>query len=260
MLLVIDVGNTNTVIGLYDGERLLADWRIETRPGRTADENRLLLRQFLAAEQGELQAVHGAIIACVVPPAQDALERAIVSTFAVQPLLVGPGIRTGMPILMDNPKEVGADRIVNAVAAWEREHAACIVVDFGTATTFDVISPAGEYLGGAICPGLVISADALYRHAAKLPRVQLERPRRVVGKGTVESMQVGLIYGYAALVDGLVERMRAELKFPLRVYATGGQAIIVAEACRHIDVVDDTLTLEGLRLLYAMNAGPGQTP
>jgi type III pantothenate kinase len=253
MLLVIDVGNTNTVVGLYEGEKLLGDWRIETRGGRTSDEHGILIRQLLATCDPPVTAVEAAIIACVVPPAQASVERAIRKTFALEPLVVGPGIRTGMPILTDNPREVGADRIVNAVAAWHQEHGACIVVDFGTATTFDVISPAGEYLGGAICPGVVISADALYSRAAKLPRVQLERPRRVVGKGTVESMQSGLIFGYVGLVEGIVERMKAELKFPVKVYATGGQALIVADSCRYIDVIDGQLTLEGLRLLYEMN-------
>lgn len=253
MLLVIDVGNTNTVIGMYQGERLLADWRIETRPGRTSDEHGMLLRQLISVRNLSPDLVDAAILACVVPPAQGAMERAIRQTFRIEPLVVGPGVRTGMPILMDNPKEVGADRIVNAVAAWHLEHGGCIVVDFGTATTFDVISPAGEYLGGAICPGLVISANALYHAAAKLPRVPLDKPKRVVGKGTVESMQAGMVYGYVGLVDGLVERMRVELDFPLRVYATGGQALIVAEECRHIDVISPTLTLEGLRILYDMN-------
>jgi type III pantothenate kinase len=253
MLLVIDVGNTNTVIGMFEGERLLADWRIETRPGRTSDEHGMLLRQLISARNLSPDLVTAGVLACVVPPAQSAVERAMRQTFRVEPLVVGPGVRTGMPILMENPREVGADRIVNALAAWHREHAGCIVVDFGTATTFDVISAAGEYLGGVICPGLVISANALYHAAAKLPRVPLEKPKRVVGKATVESMQAGLVYGYVGLVDGLVERMRAELDFPVRVYATGGQAIIVAEECQHIDVIAPELTLEGLRILYTLN-------
>ena len=158
-----------------------------------------------------------------------------------------------MPILMDNPREVGADRIVNALAVWHREQMGCIIVDFGTATTFDVISDKGEYLGGAISPGLVISANALYEQAAKLPRVPLEKPERVVGKATIESMQAGLVFGYVGLVDGLVERMRNELPFPVKVYATGGQALIVAEECRHIDVIDPKLTLDGLRILWELN-------
>jgi len=253
MLLVVDVGNTNTVIGMYEGERLLANWRIETRRHRTADEHGMLLRQLISVRNLSPDLVSSAVLACVVPPAQASVERALRNTFRVEPLVVGPGIKTGMPILMDNPREVGADRIVNALAAWHRERVACIVVDFGTATTFDVISPKGEYLGGAICPGLVISANALYHQAAKLPRVPLEKPPRVVGKGTVESMQSGLVYGYVALVDGVVERMRNELGFPVKVYATGGQALIVADECRHIDIIDPELTLDGLRILYELN-------
>lgn len=253
MLLVIDVGNTNTVIGMFDDDKLVADWRIETRRGRTSDEHSMLLRQLIAVRNLSPELVDGGVLACVVPPAQAAMERAMQNTFRIEPLIVGPGIRTGMPLLVDNPKEVGADRIVNALAAWNQTHGGCIVVDFGTATTFDVISEKGEYLGGAICPGLVISADALYRAAAKLPRVPLEVPPRCVGKGTIESMQSGLVYGYCGLVDGLVQRMRDELGFPVKVYATGGQALIIAEECQHIDVVDPKLTLDGLRLLYDLN-------
>jgi len=253
MLLVIDVGNTNTVIGMFDDDKLLADWRIETRRGRTSDEHAMLLRQLIAVRNLSPELVDGGVLACVVPPAQAAMERAMQSTFHVEPLIVGPGIHTGMPLLVDNPKEVGADRIVNALAAWNRAKGGCVVVDFGTATTFDVISPPGEYLGGAICPGLVISANALYLEAAKLPRVPLEVPPRCVGKGTIESMQSGLVYGYCGLVDGLVQRMRAEVDFPVRVFATGGQALIIADECEHIDVVAPKLTLDGLRLLYELN-------
>ncbi len=253
MLLVIDVGNTNTVIGMFDDEKLVADWRIETRRGRTSDEHSMLLRQLISVRNLSPELVDGGVLACVVPPAQAAMERAMQNTFHIEPLIVGPGIKTGMPLLVDNPKEVGADRIVNALAAWEQSGGGCIVVDFGTATTFDVISEKGEYLGGAICPGLVISANALYVEAAKLPRVPLEVPPRCVGKGTIESMQSGLVFGYCGLVDGLVERMRNELEFPVKVFATGGQALIIAGQCRHIDVVDPKLTLDGLRLLYGLN-------
>ncbi len=253
MLLVVDVGNTNTVIGMFQQERLLANWRIETRRGRTADEHGMLLRQLISVRNLSPDLVRAAVLSCVVPPTQSAVERAMRDTFRVEPLVVGPGIKTGMPILMDNPREVGADRIVNALAAWHREQKACIVADFGTATTFDVISPHGEYLGGAICPGLVISANALYQQAAKLPRVPLEIPPHVMGKATVESIQSGLVYGYVGLVDGMVARMREELDFDVQVYATGGQALIVAEHCRHIDVVDAHLTLDGLRILHELN-------
>lgn len=253
MLLVIDVGNTNTVIGMFDNDKLVADWRIETRRGRTSDEHAMLLRQLIAVRNLSPELVDGGVLACVVPPAQAAMKHAMQSTFHIEPLIVGPGIHTGMPLLVDNPKEVGADRIVNALAAWDQTNGGCVVVDFGTATTFDVISENGEYLGGAICPGLVISANALYLEAAKLPRVPLEVPPRCVGKGTIESMQSGLVYGYCGLVDGLVQRMRAELGFPVKVYATGGQALIIADECQHIDVVAPKLTLDGLRLLYELN-------
>lgn len=253
MLLVIDVGNTNTVVGLFRQEQIVASWRVETRRGRTSDEHGLLLRQLLGTRGLDPDAVEAAVLACVVPPSQSGLQNAVRATFGVSPLVVGPGIRTGIPLQVDNPREVGADRIVNALGAYHREQNGCIVVDFGTATTFDVISPSGAYLGGAICPGLVISANALYHAAAKLPRVPLETPRRVVGKGTIESMQSGLVFGYVGLVDGLVQRMREELDFPVRVYATGGQALVVAEECDHIDVVDPDLTLQGLRLLHELN-------
>jgi type III pantothenate kinase len=253
MLLVVDIGNTNTVIGMYDGKTLLADWRIETRRGRTADEHGMLLRQLISVRNLSPDLVEAGVLACVVPPAQAAMELAMQQTFRVDPLIVGPGIRTGMPILVDNPREVGADRIVNALAAWSDAGGGCIVVDFGTATTFDVISQEGEYLGGAICPGLVISANALYHAAAKLPRVPLDIPDRVVGKATVESIQAGLVFGYVGLVDGLVERMRAELGFPVKVFATGGQALIIADQCQNIDVVAPELTLEGLRILFELN-------
>ncbi len=213
----------------------------------------MLLRQLIAVRNLSPELVDGGVLACVVPPAQAAMERAMRITFRIEPLIVGPEIRTDMPLLVDNPKEVGADRIVNAIAAWRQTEGGCIVVDFGTATTFDVISEAGEYLGGAICPGLVISANALYMEAAKLPRVPLEVPARCVGKGTIESMQSGLVFGYCGLVDGLVERMRQELDFPVRVFATGGQALIIADQCSHIDVVDPKLTLHGLRLLFELN-------
>jgi len=253
MLLVIDVGNTNTVIGMFDGDKLVADWRIETRRGRTSDEHGMLLRQLIAVRNLSPELVDGGVLACVVPPAQAAMERAMRATFHVEPLVVGPDIRTDIPLLVDNPKEVGADRIVNAKAAWEQTKGGCIVVDFGTATTFDVVSPRGEYLGGAICPGLVISANALYMEAAKLPRVPLEVPPHCVGKGTIESMQSGLVFGYCGLVDGLVQRMTEELDFPVTVFATGGQALIIADQCQRIDIVDPKLTLDGLRLLFDLN-------
>src|SRR5215470_12029463 len=201
MLLVVDVGNTNTVLGVFDGERLAGHWRLETIEGRTADEYAALLAQLMALDGLALRELDAAIVSTVVPPTLFAVEGLCRARIGVAPIIVGPGMKTGMPILYENPREVGADRIVNSVAAFEKLHAGCIVVDFGTATTFDVVSPRGEYLGGAIFPGIVISADALYRAAAKLPKVEISRPPKVVGRNTVHSIQSGLVFGYAGLVD-----------------------------------------------------------
>ena len=254
MLLVIDVGNTNIVLGLYDGDRLGERFRIQTAKGRTADEWGVLLHQLFHVG-GVRAPIDAAIIACVVPDLIASLKEAFQRYFQVTALIVGPGTKTGMPILLDNPKEVGADRIVNAVAAWDEERAACIVVDFGTATTFDVVTPRGEYLGGVIAPGFMISAEALFTRTSKLPRVELERPPRVVGKNTVHAIQSGLFYGYAGLVDGVIQRIISELAWEKRphVVATGGLARVVAEAGTAIDKVDDDLTLTGLRLLWERN-------
>ena len=203
----------------------------------------------LSAQPGE-RGISAGILATVVPPVLSAFQRLFQRYLHLDPVIVGPGTRTGMPILYDNPREVGADRIINAVAAYERYRSGCLVVDFGTATTFDVVTPKGEYLGGAIAPGIGISADALFHAAAKLPRVELVRPRTVIGKNTVSSMQSGLIYGYVGLVDGIVERMRAEVDFPLRVVATGGLAALLAKDSRTIEDCDEMLTLTGLRIIY----------
>jgi len=254
MLLVVDVGNTNTVLGVYDHDTLRADWRIETNTGRTADEYAVLVRELMGLVEIPWGALSAAIVATVVPPVLFALDGFCRRWLRVTPLVVGPGIKTGMPILTENPREVGADRIVNAVAAFERHHQGCIVVDFGTATTFDAVSPRGEYLGGAIAPGLTISADALFHAAAKLPRVELVRPAKVVGRNTVSSMQSGLIFGYAGLVDSIVERMRHELEFEVKVVATGGLAGLIAKESRSIEETDDMLTLRGLRILFERNA------
>jgi type III pantothenate kinase len=253
MLLAVDVGNTNTVIGIFDGARLAASWRLETREARTADEYAALLHGFFALAGLRWGSLDAAILATVVPAARFGLESMCRTHLALTPLVVGPGIKTGMPILAENPREVGADRIVNAVAAFEKWKQGCVVVDFGTATTFDVVTPKGEYLGGAIAPGLVISADALYEHAAKLPRVEIVRPKAVIGRNTVASMQAGLFYGYVGLVDEIVTRMKKEMEPPVKVVATGGLAALIAAESRAVESSDEMLTLDGLRIIYARN-------
>jgi type III pantothenate kinase len=253
MLLVVDVGNTNTVLGIYDGDKLLAHWRIETKKGRTADEYAILFRELMLLHKLDLGQINAGIVSTVVPPVLFPVEDLFKRYLGGPPLVVGPGIKTGMPILYENPREVGADRIVNAVAAFERFKSGCIIVDFGTATTLDVVTAKGEYLGGAIFPGILISADALYHAAAKLPRIDISRPRSAIGKNTVHSMQAGMVFGYAGMVDALVERIRAEVDFPTHVLATGGLAPLIAKESKTIELTDEMLTLEGLKILYDRN-------
>ena len=260
MLLVLDVGNTNTVIGLYDSpaserrEGLKHTFRISTNRSATGDEIGDLMLSLVERKGVKPQDIEGTVLASVVPPLNRIFVDAIDKAFGKPPLVVGPGTKTGMPILIDNPVEVGADRIVNAVAAWTRHKQSLIVVDFGTGTNFDVVTAKGEYVGGAIAPGLDISMDALFSRAAKLPRVELKRPPKAIGKNTIHALQSGLLYGYAGLVDALVDRMKAELDAAApKVIATGGLAFLFEGVSRTIEVFDEFLTLDGLRIIWALN-------
>ena len=251
MLLVIDAGNTNTSLGVYRGQDLLAHWRLTTNASRTVDEYGVLARNLFELAQMDFKAIDAIAIASVVPPLNYTLRRMAEVYFNLTPLFIDHTTDTGLRILYQPPSDVGADRIVDAVAAVEKYGAPCIVVDFGTATTFNAINAQGAYLGGVITPGIMISSEALFARTAKLPRVDIRRPHKVVGSSTIEAMQSGLYYGYAGLVDGVLERMREELQGQPRIIATGGLAPLIATASKFIEKVDDTLTLEGLRLIHA---------
>jgi len=256
MLLAVDIGNSNTVLGAFEGERLVQHWRIATRIDYTADELGVILRGLFAGSGPRLEDVSHMIISSVVPSLNQAVADVATRHLGIQPLVIGPGVRTGMQIRYDNPREVGADRIVNSVAAFARYGGPAVVIDFGTATTFDAIGPSGDYLGGVIAPGIRISMDALFNRAAKLPRFELAVPESlegVIGKNTVESMQSGFVYGFAGQIEGIVGRMREELGGSCRVIATGGLAALIAAHATVIEVVDEQLTLDGLRILHDLN-------
>ncbi|MBI4377727.1 MAG: type III pantothenate kinase [Nitrospinae bacterium] len=253
MLLAIDIGNTNIVLGIYQRKKLIIHWRIETERNRTDDEFAALFKGLFSIANLKFEDIKDVIVSCVVPPILPILENLSHRYFHSSPLIIGPGIKTGIPILYDNPKEVGADRIVNAVAGYERYGGPLIAVDFGTATTFDAVSQKGEYLGGVIAPGIAISMDALSERAAKLPKVELIKPEKVIGRNTISSMQSGAIYGYAGLVDRVVEEMKKELGGNVYVVATGGLAELIAHESLTIKEINPFLTLDGLRIIFDKN-------
>jgi len=253
MILVLDVGNTNIVLGVYSRKELVYSWRISTNKHKTADEYGIQIRVLFQYAEIDYKQIKAVVLSSVVPPIMPALESMAEKYFGIKPLVVGPGVKTSMPIKYDNPKEVGADRIVNAIAAIEIYGGPLVIVDFGTATTFCAISKSGEYLGGAIAPGVGISTEALVAKAAKLPRIELVKPKTVIGKTTITSMQSGIIYGFVGQVDGIVNRIKGEMGTDAKVVATGGLAEMISRESSTIDIVNPNLTLEGLRIIYERN-------
>ncbi len=258
MILLVDVGNTNIVLGVHNGQEYIASWRISSDGNKTSDEYSIQVMQLFNVSGIDPKEIKGVIVSSVVPNIMHSLENMLKKCFCREPIIVGPGIKTGINIKYDNPKEVGADRIVNAVAAHEIYNKSAIIIDFGTATTFCALRKNGDYLGGCICPGIRISSDALFERAAKLPRVELEVPKNIICKSTVTSMQSGILFGYIGQVEYIVKKMKEEIKNsknkeePL-VIATGGLANLIAKQTDVIDIVDSDLTLEGLKILYEKN-------
>ncbi len=253
MILVIDVGNTNIVLGVYDNDELKYHWRIATSRDKTEDEFGMVIKDLFSHVELQLSNVTGIIISSVVPPIMFSLEQMCKKYFGIKPMVIGPGMKTGLNIKYDNPKEVGADRIVNAVSAIHEYGSPLIIVDFGTATTYCFINEDKQYMGGAIAPGIGISTEALYTRASKLPRIEITKPSQVVGKNTVHAMQAGIFYGYVGQVDGIVSRMKEQSKEEPKVIATGGLATLIAKESKTIDVVDPFLTLRGLQMIYHKN-------
>ncbi len=260
MIFVVDVGNTNIVLGIYDGATLLHHWRIATNRSATPDEYGILIYNLFQHASVRTDDIEGAIVSSVVPPVNATLEQTLKKYIRRAPMFVGPGMKTGLNIRYENPRDVGADRIVNAVAGIQIYGPPLVIVDFGTATTFCYIDEKGDYIGGAIAPGIGISTEALYQRAAKLPRIELTKPRSTVGRTTVSSMQSGIIFGFAGQVDGIVQRIREEHRTHPKVVATGGLAELIAGESRTIDIVNPLLTLQGLQIIYERNAGSATAP
>lgn len=254
MLLVFDVGNTNTVLGVYAERVLTHHWRISTEKSRTIDEHAIMMKNLFDLSGLTFEEIGAVIISSVVPPVMPNLENLARKYFRVEPLVVGPGVKTGMPIIYDNPREVGADRIVNAVAAYAKYGGPLVIVDFGTATTFCVVSKRGEYLGGSIAPGIGISTEALFQRASKLPRIEIVKPTAVIARNTVAAMQSGIYFGFIGQVDGIVRRIKEEMGTETKVIATGGLARLIAQESDTLEIVDQYLTLEGLLLIYELNS------